>query len=275
MAWMPRACPTATGRTTAGPLCNGWPTRWKSTGWRACCMLPTDLRCNLGCGTCPWTIIIWTLQWCFSSTAACFTVTTVTSSRTPGSTLLPRGGGAGVHRKGWRLPEGHLWLHTLDHLGMWVGGPQVHWLQCSGSSRCQRGCPTAANSAWLVVDGRPLLAQPWQPDFESGLYSETYHALLKSSGMYPSIRAMECLPNRSWVAACCCPGTWCQMTVTVWPTYPPDVWKGTVKASLRFTRPLPATMTLMAYAQYGNLVVIDAYHTVTFDYNAWCSAGDF
>ena len=43
---------------------------------------------------------------------------------------------------------------------------------------------------------------------------------------------------------------------------------GTVKASLGFTRPLPATTTLIAYAQYDSLVVIDPYRTVTFDYNA-------
>ena len=37
-----------------------------------------------------------------------------------------------------------------------------------------------------MVDGRPLLAQPWQLDFTQGLYAETYHAQLKSAGMYPS-----------------------------------------------------------------------------------------
>ena len=39
------------------------------------------------------------------------------------------------------------------------------------------------NSACLVVDGRPLLAQPWQPDFMQGLYAKTYHAPLKFRGM--------------------------------------------------------------------------------------------
>ena len=34
-----------------------------------------------------------------------------------------------------------------------------------------------------VVDGRPLLAQPWQQDFMQGLYAEFYHAVLKSTGM--------------------------------------------------------------------------------------------
>ena len=42
------------------------------------------------------------------------------------------------------------------------------------------------NLACLVLSGRPLPAQPWQPDNKQGLYAEAYHALLKSSGMYPS-----------------------------------------------------------------------------------------
>ena len=42
------------------------------------------------------------------------------------------------------------------------------------------------NQACLVVDGRPLPAQPWQPDFTQGLYAETYHVLPKTAGMYPS-----------------------------------------------------------------------------------------
>ena len=48
---------------------------------------------------------------------------------------------------------------------------------------------------------------------------------------------------------------------------------GMMKDSLRFAKPLPATTTLIAYAQYDNLVVIDAYRAVTYDCNAWCLAG--
>jgi len=43
---------------------------------------------------------------------------------------------------------------------------------------------------------------------------------------------------------------------------------GTVKASLRFAQPLQKTVTLIAYAQYDNLLVIDRYRGVAFDYNA-------
>ena len=50
---------------------------------------------------------------------------------------------------------------------------------------------------------------------------------------------------------------------------------GTVKVNLRFAKPLPATTTFIAYAQYDNLVLIDGYHTAIFEYNAWRTADSF
>ena len=50
---------------------------------------------------------------------------------------------------------------------------------------------------------------------------------------------------------------------------------GTMKTSLRFAKPLPTTTTLIAYAQYENLVVADACRKVIFDFNTWCSPGNF
>ena len=50
---------------------------------------------------------------------------------------------------------------------------------------------------------------------------------------------------------------------------------GTMKASLRLPKPLLATTTLIPYAHYDILVVVDAYCTVTFDYNAWWLDGNF
>ena len=123
------------------------------------------------------------------------------------------------------------------------------------------------NQACSVVDGRPLPAQPWQVDFMQGLYAETYHALLKSTRMYPGnwsnglsaeqfvgrsmLFSWDLTPYDSEVTAYQLP--WCL---------------GTAKGSPRFAKPLLQTVTLLAYVQYDNLLVVDAYHTVTFDYNA-------
>ena len=50
---------------------------------------------------------------------------------------------------------------------------------------------------------------------------------------------------------------------------------GTMKAILRFTKYLPATTMIIAYAQYDDLVLVNFYCTVTFDRNTWCMAGSF
>ena len=63
-------------------------------------------------------------------------------------------GEAGAHRKGRILPEGHLWLHACDHLGVPVRGPQARRPQRSSGGHCQRWHPTVANS-W------PPFASPW------------------------------------------------------------------------------------------------------------------
>ena len=122
------------------------------------------------------------------------------------------------------------------------------------------------NQACLVVDGRPLPAQPRQLDFVQGLYAETYHALLKFTGMYPSDWSNG-LSATQFVGG---------SMLSSWDLMPDDSdgtaylsprRLGTVKTSLRFVKPLPMMTTLIAYAQYDNLLVVDAYRTVTFDYN--------
>ena len=125
------------------------------------------------------------------------------------------------------------------------------------------------NSPCLVVDGWPLAAQPWQPDLGRSMY-----VLLKSSGMYPS----------DWSNGMSADQFMGDSMLLSWDLTPDDSGGvaylsprrlGMVKASPRFARPLPATTTLIANAQYNNLVVINAYHTVTFDYIPWCLAGNF
>ena len=130
------------------------------------------------------------------------------------------------------------------------------------------------NQACFVVDGRPLPAKPWQPDFVQGLYAETYHALLNSAGMYP-IDWSNGFSAQRFVG---------DTMLLPWDLRPDDSdgmaylsprCLGTVEASLRFTKPVPTMTTLLTDAQYDNLVVVDAYCTVTFDYSVWCSGGNF
>lgn len=123
------------------------------------------------------------------------------------------------------------------------------------------------NSACLIVDGRPLPAQPLQPDFKRGLYAEAYHGLIKAAGMYPSDWSNDLTPEQF-------EGGSMLLAFDLTPddsdgvAYLSPRRLGTVKASLRFAQPLQKTVTLIAYAQYDNLLVIDRYRGVAFDYNA-------
>ena len=123
------------------------------------------------------------------------------------------------------------------------------------------------NSACLIVDGRPLPAQPWQPDFKRGLYAEAYHGLVRAVGMYPSDWSNGLTPEQF-------EGGSMLLAFDLTPddsdcmAYLSPRRLGTVKASLRFATPLTKTVTLIAYAQYDNLLVIDRYRSVAFDYNA-------
>ena len=72
----------------------------------------------------------------------------------------------------------------------------------------------------------------------------------------PVTGATECLSSISWMASCCCPRTPDDSNGVAYLS----PWRlGTVKASLRFAKLLLVTTTLIAYAQFDNLVVVDAY----------------
>ena len=113
------------------------------------------------------------------------------------------------------------------------------------------------NSACLVVDGRPLPAQTWQPDFIQGLYAETYHTLLKSSGMYPSDWSNG-LSAEQFMGGCMLLSWDLTPDASDGLAYLSPRRLGTMKASMKVAKLLLATTTLIAYAQSNDLVVVDA-----------------
>ena len=90
----------------------------------------------------------------------------------------------------------------------------------------------------------------------------TNHALLKCSGMCPS----------DWSNGLSVDQFMGGSMLLSWDLMPDDSdgvaylstrYLGTIKASLRFAKPLLATTTPIAYAQYDDMVVVDAYRSVT------------
>ena len=123
------------------------------------------------------------------------------------------------------------------------------------------------NSIYLIVDEPPIPAQPLQPDFERGNFAECYHALMKSTGLYPSdwsnnLTAEQYQAGSMFLSFDLNPDDGDGVA------YVSPRRLGTVKANLMFASTLLATITIIAFAQFNYLVGIDRYRTVVFDYNA-------
>lgn len=124
------------------------------------------------------------------------------------------------------------------------------------------------NSACLVVDGKQVPSQPLQPDFSNGLYSDCYHSMIKATTAYP----------QDWsngISASVYEGGCMFLGFDLTPDdagegvhYVTPRRLGTVKAVLRFATTLANTITIIAFAQYDNTVMIDRHRTAMFDYTA-------
>ena len=186
MAWMLRPCTTTIERGTAGLSSNGWPMRQKSAGWRACCMQAMSPRCDWTCATYPWMAIIWTLPRCSSSIVACFTVMCVTSSRTPGSTLLLGRGRSAMKRTkttwGSLVPK-HSWPS-----GSASGSPSSWPQQGSGhqwmGGYCRRQHPRVSNAQFAS-------ASPWGWYAGASAGNTRGPHLRPGPGGYPYTRGVE------------------------------------------------------------------------------------
>ena len=106
------------------------------------------------------------------------------------------------------------------------------------------------------------VCQPWPPDLTQGLYDQPY--LTEVQWHVPQWLSVDQFMGGSMLLS------WDLMPDNSnGVAYLSSRHLGTIKASLRFAKPLLATTTLIAYAQYDNLVVVDVYRSVTFDYNAF------
>ena len=196
LAWMLRPYTKTMDRGTAGPPSNGWPMRWKSADWRACFMQAMGPRCDWTCATYPWMAIIWTLPQCSSSMVACFTLTTVASSRTPGP---------GIRMKTtWGPPEAtHSWPSES------VSGSPSSWPQGSSGRHwmggyCQRQHPRVSNAQFPS-------ASPWGWYAGASAGNTQGPRLWPGPGRYPYTQWGEVPRPTAYLQVCrvvqggCCP----------------------------------------------------------------------
>lgn len=118
----------------------------------------------------------------------------------------------------------------------------------------------------LMVDGHPVPAQPLTPDFEHGLYVESYHTLFSGSGIhfkdegnaisyedYPKGSVLFCFDLSPDLSAS--EGHWNLQR------------QGSIRVELKFAAPLANPINVLAYAEFQNMVEIDKNRNVIVDYN--------
>ena len=121
-------------------------------------------------------------------------------------------------------------------------------------------------SACLIVDGKQIPTKGMIFDFDQGVFLDGYIAMLQCSGSYPS-NFSNGISSKYYT----------QGNTLLCFDLSPDLngsavdhvtarRNGTVKASLRFKNALPETVTLVAYAQYDNMLMIDRNRSVLYDY---------
>ena len=152
------------------------------------------------------------------------------------------------------------------------------WMLCSPD----KSLPKSSSAYWpmkpLMASGKriPSTSHIWTCILSPGLWMDAHYwpspgsrtlckAYMLSSTMpywsplacTPAIGALGCLPTISCVAACFCPAWDLPSDDSCIVAYLSLRRLATVKASLRFARPLHATTTMIAYAQCDKLVVVD------------------
>ena len=118
----------------------------------------------------------------------------------------------------------------------------------------------------LNVEGKQIPNQGLNANFEQGQHVDCYFQMAKACGVYPANWSNH-VTTAQYIGGC---------TLFCFDLTPDDGGDGvayvtprrygTVRANLRFHKPLPTTVTLIVFAQYDNMVMIDRNRTVTFDY---------
>lgn len=117
----------------------------------------------------------------------------------------------------------------------------------------------------LNVDGQQHPGRPLQPDYANKLYLDCYETLFTGTRMYGDDvshgidRAMY-------------PWGYCLYVFNLTPDQSDGVAHinprrhGNVRASLHFAQTLPCTVTLIALGQLDNVITVDKYRNIVFDY---------
>lgn len=119
----------------------------------------------------------------------------------------------------------------------------------------------------LYVDGQQIPSKPLQPDFKGqNLYVDAYHTLFSGSGIH-FLNEGNCISRENY------PDGYCLFAFDLTPDLSANsnshwnlIRHGSVRVEVRFAFALQSTINCIIYAEYDNILEIDASRQVIVDF---------
>lgn len=118
----------------------------------------------------------------------------------------------------------------------------------------------------LYVDGVQVPSKALQPDFANNLYVDAYHTLFSGTGIHFTDTG-NCITRKDY------PDGFCLLAFDLTPDLSANcdthwnlVKHGSVRVEVRFAAPLTKTVNCIIYAEYDNILEIDASRQVLVDF---------
>lgn len=119
----------------------------------------------------------------------------------------------------------------------------------------------------LYIDSVQLPSKPLTPDFAKGLYTRSYYTLFEGSGIYFNDTGNS-ISHEEY------PDGYCLAAFDLTPDLSCNdahwniIRSGTLRAEIRFSEPLKATVNLIVFAEFDNIVEVDKNRNIILDYSS-------
>lgn len=119
----------------------------------------------------------------------------------------------------------------------------------------------------MYLDSIQIPSKPFTPDFKSGQYTREYYSLFEGSGVYFA-------DTGNTISLTEYPSGYCLMAFDLTPDLSCNdqhwnlIKSGTLRTEIRFSEPLPNTVTLIVFAEFDNIIEVDKHRNIIIDYSS-------
>lgn len=119
----------------------------------------------------------------------------------------------------------------------------------------------------LYIDSTQVPSRPLMPDFEKDLYTRPYYTLFEGSGIYFNDTGNS-ITHADYPHGYCLAAFDLTADLSCNEPHWNLIKSGTLRAEIRFSKPLPSTVNLIIFAEFDNIIEIDKNRNIILDYSS-------